>query len=129
MGTPGGMLQWVERAAARLKLFAERGSVESLALAGTTDTLRRQALVAMARQQPLEDLEHSLETVAIERAAVEVAWHERKAEGTLRTLKVEDLRQELERWVAARPGPVHYVDHCDQPAGETEGAGSRDLYS
>ncbi|MBL3557507.1 MULTISPECIES: Clp protease N-terminal domain-containing protein [Marinobacter] len=129
VGTPGGMLQWVERAAARLKLFAERGSVESLALAGTTDTLRRQALVAMARQQPLEDLEHSLETVAIERAAVEVAWHERKAEGTLRTLKVEDLRQELERWVAARPGPVHYVDHCDQPAGETEGAGSRDLYS
>lgn len=129
VGHPGGMLQWVERAAARLKLFAERGPVEGLALAGATDTLRRQALVAMARQQPLEDLEQSLESVAIERAAVEVAWHERKAEGTLRTLKVEDLRKELERWVAARPGPVHYVVHCDQPAGETEGAGSRDLYS
>lgn len=129
VGSPGGMLQWVERAAARLKLFADRGSVESLALAGTTDTLRRQALVAMARQQPLEGLERSLESVAIERAAAEVAWHEREAEGTLRTLKVEDLRHELERWVAARPGPVHYVVHCDQPAGETEGAGSRDLYS
>lgn len=129
VGSPGGMLQWVERAAARLNLFAERGSIEGMALAGTTDTLRRQALVAMARQQPLEGLEQSLESVAIERAAVEVAWHERKAEGTLRTLKVEDLRNELERWVAARPGPVHYVVHCDQPAGETEGAGSRNLYS
>ncbi|MFN2360583.1 MAG: hypothetical protein ABR522_05830 [Marinobacter sp.] len=129
VSSPGGMLQWVERAAARLNLFAGRGSLESVALAGTTDTLRRQALVAMARQQPLEGLERSLESVAIERAAVEVAWHERKAEGTLRTLKVEDLRNELERWVAARPGPVHYVVHCEQQAGETEGAGSRNLYS
>ncbi|NMT63407.1 hypothetical protein [Marinobacter orientalis] len=128
-GTPGGMLQWVERAAARLNLFAERGSIDGLALAGMTDTLGRQALVAMARQQPLEGLEQSLESVAIERAAADVAWHERKAEGMLRTLKVEDLRHELERWVAARPGPVHYVVHCDQPAGETEGAGSRNLYS
>lgn len=129
VASPGGMLQWVERAAARLKLFAERGSVEGLALAGTTDTLRRQALVAMARQQPLEGLERSLESIAIERAAAEVAWHERKAEGTLRTLKVEDLRHELERWVAARPGPVHYIVHCEQTAGEKEGAGSRNLYS
>ncbi len=129
VGSPGGMIQWVERAAARLNLFAERGSIEGLALAGATDTLRRQALVAMARQQPLEGLEQSLESVSIERAAAEVAWHERKAEGTLRTLKVEDLRHELERWVAARPGPVHYVVHCDQAAGETEGAGSRNLYS
>lgn len=128
-GSPGGMLQWIERASARLNLFAERGSLEGLALAGTTDTLKRQALVAMARQQPLEGLEQSLESVAIERAAAEVAWHERKAEGTLRTLKVEDLRLELERWVAARPGPVHYVVHCEQPAGETEGAGSGNLYT
>ncbi|PXX89154.1 hypothetical protein DIT71_16410 [Marinobacter vulgaris] len=129
VGSPGGMLQWVRRAAARLNLFAEYGSVEGLALAGMTDTLRRQALVAIARQQPLKELEQSLENVALERTAAEVAWHERKAEGTLRTLKVEDLRDELERWVAARPGPVHYVVHCDQPAGETEGAGSRNLYS
>lgn len=129
VGSPGGMIQWVERAAARLNLFAERGPIESMALAGKTDTLRRQSLVAMARQQPTEGLERSLEHVAIERAAAEVAWHERKAEGTLRTLKVEDLRHELERWVAARPGPVHYVVHCDQPAGETASAGPRNLHS
>lgn len=129
VGSPGGMIQWVERAAARLNLFAERGPIESVALAGRTDTLRRQSLVAMARQQPTEALERSLESLAVERAAAEVAWHERKAEGTLRTLKMDDLRHELERWVAARPGPVHYVVHCDQPAGETEGAGSRNLHS
>jgi len=129
VGSPGGMIQWVERAAARLNLFAERGPIEGMALAGRTDTLRRQSLVAMARQQPTEALERSLESLAVERAAAEVAWHERKAEGTLRTLKMDDLRHELERWVAARPGPVHYVVHCDQPAGETEGAGSRNLHS
>jgi hypothetical protein len=129
VGSPGGMIQWVERAAARLNLFAERGPMEGMALAGSADTLRRQSLVAMARQQPTETLERSLENLTIERAAAEVAWYERKAEGTLRTLKVDDLRYELERWVAARPGPVHYVVHCDQPAGETEGAGSRNLHS
>ena len=129
VGSPGGMIQWVERAAARLNLFSERGSIEGMALAGRTDTLRRQSLVAIARQQPTEALERTLESLAIDRAAAEVAWHERKAEGTLRTLKMDDLRHELERWVAARPGPVHYVVHCDQPAGETEGAGSRNLHS
>ena len=129
VGSPGGMIQWVERAAARLNLFAERGPIKGMALAGKTDTLRRQSLVAMARQQPTEALERSLESLAVERAAAEVAWHERKAEGTLRTLKMDDLRHELERWVAARPGPVHYVVHCDQPAGDTEGAGSRNLHS
>ena len=129
VGSPGGMIQWVERAAARLNLFSERGSIEGMALAGRTDTLRRQSLVAIARQQPTEALERTLESLAIDRAAAEVAWHERKAEGTLRTLKTDDLRHELERWVAARPGPVHYVVHCDQPAGETEGAGSRNLHS
>lgn len=128
VGSPGGMIQWVERAAARLNLLAERGPIEGMVLAGKTDTLRRQSLVAMARQQPTEALERSLESLAVERAAAEVAWHERKAEGTLRTLKIDDLRHELERWVAARPGPVHYVVHCDQPAGETEGAGSRNLH-
>ena len=129
VGSPGGMIQWVERAAARLNLFSERGSIEGMALAGRTDTLRRQSLVAIARQQPTEALERTLESLAIDRAAAEVAWHERKAEGTLRTLKTDDLRHELERWVAARPGPVHYVVHCDQPAGDTEGAGSRNLHS
>ncbi|RBW50091.1 hypothetical protein [Marinobacter sp. F3R11] len=128
VATPGGMLQWVERAAARLDLFARRGPARSVALSGQADTLRRQSLVAIARQEPLNEIEKSLEEVCLLRAAMEVAWHERKAAGALRRLLVEDLRQELERWVAARPGPVHYVLHCDHQHGESASAGSGNLH-
>lgn len=129
VGSPGGMLQWVARAAARLNLVASRGPAAALALTGQADTLRRQSLVALARQEPIDELESSLAKTELERAAAEVAWYERKAAGTLRTLTLEDLRQELERWVAARPGPVHYVVHCDQDGGEKAGEGPRNIYS
>lgn len=104
VSTPGGMLQWLERAAARLNLFARRGPAEAVALAGQADTLRRQSLVALARKEPIDEIEASLGEIQLHRVAAEVAWHERKAAGTLRQLCTEDLRQELERWVAARPG-------------------------
>jgi len=129
VSTPGGMLQWIERAAARLELFARRGPASSVALTGQADTLRRQSLVAMARQEPLSDIEQSLNEIDLLRTAAEVAWHERKAAGTLRQLTLEDLRQELERWVAARPGPVHYVRHCDHQHGESASAGPGNLHS
>lgn len=109
VSTPGGMLQWVNRAAARLELFARRGPANSVALSGQADTLRRQSLVAMARQESLGEIEQSLEEVHLLRTASEIAWHERKSTGKLHQLTVEDLRQELERWVAAGPGPVQYV--------------------
>ncbi|MBU2954408.1 hypothetical protein [Marinobacter sp. F3R08] len=126
---PGGMLQWLERAAARLNLFAKRGPAEAVILAGQADTLRRQSLVALARKESLEDIEASLEEIRLHRAAVEVAWHERKSAGKLRQLSTDDLRRELERWVAARPGPVHYVLHCNQQDGDSAGAGSGNLHS
>ena len=129
VSTPGGMLQWVERAAARLDLFARRGPANSVALSGQANTLRRQSLVALARQEPLNEIEKGLEEVSLLRAATEVEWHERKAAGALRRLTLEDLRQELERWVAARRGPVHYVLHCDHQHGESAGAGSGNLHS
>jgi hypothetical protein len=129
VSTPGGMLQWLERAAARLNLFARRGPAEAVALAGQADTLRRQSLVALARKDPLDDIEASLGEIQLHRVAAEVAWRERQAAGTLRQLCAEDLRQELERWVAARPGPVHYVLHCNQRDGDSAGAGSGNLHS
>src|SRR5690554_7371952 len=46
---PGGMLEWVRRAAARLDLFASRGPLGALAVAGQQDALRRQSLVALAK--------------------------------------------------------------------------------
>lgn len=121
---PGGMLQWVERAAARLELFARRGPVNSVALSGQAETLRRQSLVALARQEPLGEIEQSLADVQLLRAATEVDWYERKTAGTLRQLTVEDLRFELERWLAARPGPVHYEQLSDHQYGESASAGS-----
>src|SRR6056297_1276130 len=129
VSTPGGMLQWLERAAARLNLVARRGPAEAVALAGQADTLRRQSLVALARKEPLDDIEASLGEIQLYRVASEVAWHERKAAGKLRQLCTEDLRQELERWVAARPGPVHYVRHCNNQDGDSAGAGSGNLHS
>ena len=129
VSTPGGMLQWLERAAARLSLFARRGPTDAVALAGQADTLRRQSLVALARKESVEEIETSLGEIQLQQVAAEVAWHERKAAGTLRELCVEDLRQELERWVAARRGPVHYVLHCEQQDGDSAGAGSGNLHS
>ncbi|GGE80181.1 hypothetical protein GCM10011533_35770 [Streptosporangium jomthongense] len=127
--TPGGMLQWVERAAARLDLFARRGPASSVALSGQADTLRRQSLVAMARQEPLDEIEQSLEEIDLLPTAAEVDWRERKAAGALRRLSAEDLRQELERRVAGGPGPVHYVLHYDHQHGESASAGSGNLHS
>lgn len=129
VSTPGGMLQWMERSAARLDLFARKGPTEAMALAGQAETLRRQSLVALARKEPVNDLEASLGEIQLHRVAAEVAWHERKAAGTLRQLCAEDLRQELERWVAARPGPVHYVLHCNRQDGDSAGAGSGNIHS
>ena len=129
VSTPGGMLQWLERAAARLNLFARRGPTDAVALAGQADTLRRQSLVALARKESVEGIETSLGDIQLQRVAAEVAWHERKAAGTLRQLCIEDLRRELERWVAARREPVHYVLHREQQDGDSAGAGPGNLYS
>ena len=126
---PGGMLEWVRRAAARLDLFAGRGPLEAVAVAGRHDILRRQSLVAMARGEDVKGTEQDTKNLEVEQAAAEVVWHERQRAGTLRKLLIEDLRQELERWVAARPGPVQYVLHCEQQRGDCLGAGSGNLYS
>ncbi|HAC27790.1 MAG TPA: hypothetical protein DCX68_02120 [Marinobacter hydrocarbonoclasticus] len=129
VSTPGGMLQWVRRAAARLDLFASRGSVSAAALEGEKEVWHRQSLVALARGEDCHLAEQKAEVLMIEQAAADVLWHERKRAGTLRRLLVDDLREELERWVAARPGPVHYVRHCEQLQGESLGAGSGNLHS
>ncbi|MDO3722695.1 hypothetical protein QVZ43_13295 [Marinobacter sp. chi1] len=99
---PGDLLRWVERAAARLDLFARRGSGESMAMSGQLESLRRQALLELARREPASAIAASLDELQLSKAAVEVAWFERKAAGTLRHLSVDDLSSELARWVAAK---------------------------
>ncbi|MBW7472470.1 hypothetical protein [Marinobacter sp. F4218] len=129
VSTPGEMLQWVERAAARLDLFARRGPLAALSISGRTETLHRQKLVALARSEPQDGMADALAELKLQKAAVEVSWHERRAAGTLRRLSVADLRCELERWVAASSGPVQYVLHCDHQDGDSAGAGSGNLHS
>jgi len=121
--SPGAMLQWVEHAAARLSLFADRGPMEAAVLAGKADSVRRQLLLALARQQPIEHFERSIESLESEQAASEASWHERKRSGRLRLLTVDDLGSELERRVAAAEGSGHYIANQNQ-TGELEFARS-----
>lgn len=95
--TPGQVIGWVSQAAARVALVAERGLVQSQRLAAEMETLQRQLLVAMARKQLTGELEKAIEQAAIERAATEVSWHERREAGTLRQVTVDDLKYELTR--------------------------------
>lgn len=96
VASPGAMLQWLKRCAARLSLYAGRGSGAAAALEGQADTARRQTLLALARQQSTEQLESSLKILTLKRATADVAWHERNRNGTLRTMTTDDLRYELE---------------------------------
>jgi len=129
VASPGGMLEWVRRAAARLQMFASRGPLESVALAGRQDVARRQSLVSAARGESFHNDDPEMQDLELSRAASEVLWHERQRSGTLRRLTVDDLRQELERWLAAAPEPVHYVRQYEQQHGDTLGAGSGNIHS
>lgn len=105
--TPGGTLALLERAAVRVALYAERGPLDSQGIAGEENSLRRQLLVAMARHHELGKLEKSLHELALQRAASEVSWHERKAAGNLRRVLVDDVVDEMSRHpMAVSPEPV-----------------------
>lgn len=96
--TPGQALEWLSRAAARVALLAERGPSERHQLAGELDTLNRQLLVAVARNQPVEAIKQAVDSLMIEQAAIEVDWHERRASGMLFQVTVADLEYEREHW-------------------------------
>ncbi|SFM16127.1 hypothetical protein [Marinobacter zhejiangensis] len=95
VSTPGQLLAVLERAAARVALFAQRGPLDSLRLAGELDSLKRQQLVALARQHEGVDLERPMKRLSLELAASEIGWHERKAAGHLRRVLVDDVVKEL----------------------------------
>ena len=129
VATLGALLEWVERAAARLDLWARCGPLRGLALAGAADTLHRQNLVAMARaEMPEPAIAEVLADIARQQRELEQPWHQRKAEGTLRRLTVADLLGELQRSLAADTGPVHYVQQHNQQDGDSAGAGSGNIH-
>ncbi len=126
---PGELLRWLERASARLNLFATRGSVASMALGAQQEALRRQLLVALARGGHWQVLEQGMQPLQASQADADQHWHERKRAGTLRCLQVEDLKAEQEPWLAGLSRPVHYMGQYEQKQGDTSGAGSGNLYS
>jgi len=101
----------LERAAARLNLFALRGTSESSALAAQIQTLECQRLVAHARQIGIEEPDLALEKLVRQQQIAENDWHQRDALGSLRKLGVADLQAELKCWLAANSEGVHTVHH------------------
>lgn len=96
--TPGHAIEWLTQAAARVALLAERGSAERHRLAGKLDTLNRQMLVAVARNQSVASIKQAVDALSIEQATVDEDWHERRASGTLFQVTVADLEYERQRW-------------------------------
>ncbi|OEY67019.1 hypothetical protein [Marinobacter sp. X15-166B] len=96
--SPGMALQWLERACARLALAVERTPLESQCLGGEIDSLRRQILIRLARNEPVAALEETLAELASQRAAIDTQWSARKARGESRRLAVADLERERQCW-------------------------------
>jgi len=108
---PGQLLMCLERAAARLNLFALRGTSESSALAAQIQTLECQRLVAHARQSSIVEPDLALEKLVRQQQVAEGEWHRRHARGSLRQLGVADFQAELKCWLAANSAGVHTVHH------------------
>ena len=108
---PGKLLMWLERAAARLNLFALRGSSESAALTAQIHTLECQRLVAHARSGSIGEPDLMLEKLVRQQRVAEDEWRQRYARGSLRQLGVTDLQAELNCWLAANSAGVHTVHH------------------
>lgn len=128
VATPGAMLQWIKRSAARLDLRARRGPAEGMALQGQEETRRRQELVALARQEAAAG-QAGPSLPDPEAVAARQVWLQRRQTGRLRHLLAEDLRRELEFPVAAGAAPGHYERHQRQQYGDSASAGSGNLYS
>ena len=128
--SPGQMLQWLERAAARQNLFASRGPLDSLALEAQQRSLQSRFLLAMARgDESCQELEAALQRLDRKLAQEDARWQARKQAGTLRTLLEEDLTAEPVTPLAGTGTPVHYTPDIDHRQGETAGAGPGNLHS
>ncbi|MDX1457014.1 MAG: hypothetical protein R3276_05455 [Marinobacter sp.] len=97
--TPGQALDWLERTAARLAIRADKGPWEARRLAAEEAVLRRQQLVALARNAPVTELDSALQQLSVESAACEVSWEERRAAGALRQVTIADVLAEREHGV------------------------------
>lgn len=94
--TPGQVVEWMERASARVSVVAEEGPRECRRLRTQIQVLDQQIATAKERGEPVEDLEVTRDTLSLELTAAEIDWLERQASGTLMKVLPADLREELE---------------------------------
>ncbi|MDY6797303.1 MAG: hypothetical protein SVX28_00935 [Pseudomonadota bacterium] len=126
---PGQLIHWVERSCVRLAMHAQRGSSRQQALRAQLDTLRRQFLVAVARQENHDVLAEAIRELEARLADLGAQWEQRRQSGNLRRLQVQDLQEEQRRWLAAEAAPVNNGRQTEPHTGDTTLAGSGNLYS
>lgn len=94
--SPGQVVEWIERAAARVSVIAEEGPAECRRLQAELATLAQRIEANRETDEPVEELERQQAQLSLELTAAEVDWMERQARGTLRQVLPEDVRAELE---------------------------------
>lgn len=94
--TPGQVVEWMERAAARVSVVAEEGPRECRRLRAEIQTLEKRIETARARDLPSEELICARDELSLELTAAEIDWLERQSQGTLTQVLPTDLREELE---------------------------------
>ena len=94
--TPGQVVEWMERGAARVSVVAEEGPRECRRLRTEIQVLEQQIATGRERGEPVEELEITRDALSLELTAAEIDWLERQASGTLMNVLPADLREELE---------------------------------
>ncbi|WP_339805480.1 hypothetical protein [uncultured Marinobacter sp.] len=93
---PGQVVEWMERAAARVAVVAEEGPRECRRLRAEIQTLEKRIKTARKRDLPTEDMIRTRDELSLELTAAEIDWLERQSDGTLTQVLPTDLREELE---------------------------------
>ncbi|SFR50859.1 hypothetical protein SAMN05216203_1002 [Marinobacter daqiaonensis] len=125
--TPGQVVEWLERAAARVAVVAEEGPRECRRLRDELTTLERRIEANRERGEPFEQLEREQGILSLELTAAEIDWLERQSRGTLLQVLPEDLRAELESLTGTSDHPDLHVP--SDVAGGARSAGSGNLRS
>ena len=125
--TPGQVVEWMERSAARVSVIAEEGPAECRRLLAELDTLTQRIEANRETGEPVEELERQLSQLSLELTAAEVDWLERQARGTLRQVFPDDVRAELESITGTSDYPDLHVP-TNVPGG-ARSAGSGNLRS
>lgn len=125
--TPGQVVEWLERAAARVSVVAEEGPAECRRLRAELDTLAQRIESNRELGEPVAELEHEQSQLSLELTAAEVDWLERQARGTLRQVFPDDVRAELESLTGTSDHPDLHVP-TNVPGG-ARSAGSGNLRS